>query len=241
MDQNRFDDIAKNLASGADRRAVLKRMGGGILGGLLAAAGVGAAQAAQKKGGYGQEKVDICHCQGEGQKRRCKTLHIPEQAAKKHLGNYEEDYRGKCKSTAPTCPPPPKCKYGCKGSKCAPPPDTDTCPQTGYNAPCSEKCPCRKVDETKPWQYQCVVKDGDEETTCDACVKAGHKPDPDTHIDHCCEGLELIEGVCQKPEVCKNPATCDPKVYPSQCCAKYECVPNAYDRSTGTCKAVTPA
>jgi len=46
MDGSRFDDITRALAAGASRRAVLRRLGAGLAGVGLAAAGRGAARAA---------------------------------------------------------------------------------------------------------------------------------------------------------------------------------------------------
>ena len=50
MDKDRFDDVVKSLAAGADRRSVLKRIAGGALGGLLGLAGASRAGATHKKG-----------------------------------------------------------------------------------------------------------------------------------------------------------------------------------------------
>ena len=45
MDQDRFDDLARTLASTTSRRTVLKSLAGGAAGGLLALLGVGEAAA----------------------------------------------------------------------------------------------------------------------------------------------------------------------------------------------------
>ncbi len=58
MDPKRFDDVAKALANDADRRTVLKRAAGGLVGGLLALAGVNV-EAADKKGKKGKKP---CPC-----------------------------------------------------------------------------------------------------------------------------------------------------------------------------------
>jgi len=105
MEQDKFDDIAKAMAGGADRRSVLKRIAGGVLGGLFAV-GAGQAEAAKKQCGK-----DGAKCHGTG--HCCKGYYC----YKKNGGPY-----GKCTKKAPTSPPPPPAckKYGEKCSSSSP-------------------------------------------------------------------------------------------------------------------------
>ena len=58
MDGDRFDSVARKLAEGASRREVLRKIGGGVLGGTLAVVGLRRSGAAQA------DKVGICHNTG---------------------------------------------------------------------------------------------------------------------------------------------------------------------------------
>ena len=78
MDQDRFDDIAKSLAAGADRRSLLKRVAGGALGGLLALrGGLAAAQPGCRRERHPCEGNQdccpglVCLRTGAGSARRC--------------------------------------------------------------------------------------------------------------------------------------------------------------------------
>ena len=133
MDQDRFDNVVKSLATGADRRSVLKRIAGGALGGLLALRGGAAvAQPGCRQEGHPCEGNQVC-CPG----LVCTPAAGPGQAAR---------------CTAPTPPPPPKCGYEkapcntktpcCKGYYCK----NGYCKkQCGYEkAFCNAKTPCCK-------------------------------------------------------------------------------------------------
>jgi hypothetical protein len=57
MDPKRFDDLSKGLAAATSRRSLVKGIGGGILGGALALAGLGRA-------GAKPARVGVCHKTG---------------------------------------------------------------------------------------------------------------------------------------------------------------------------------
>ena len=78
MDQDRFDNVVKSLASGADRRSVLKRVAGGALAGLLALrGGQAAAQPGCRRAGHPCEGNQeccpglVCRVTGPGNAARC--------------------------------------------------------------------------------------------------------------------------------------------------------------------------
>ncbi|MBA2276878.1 MAG: hypothetical protein H0W06_03870 [Chloroflexia bacterium] len=62
MDGQRFDELAKTLATGNSRRRLLQRATGGALGGVLALIGVSGGRAQNNDGP--PEKVGICHRTG---------------------------------------------------------------------------------------------------------------------------------------------------------------------------------
>jgi len=64
LDHDRFDDLARTLATGTSRRQALKLLGGSLTGGLLAALGVGTAVADEcKRNGKPCKKDSQC-CSG---------------------------------------------------------------------------------------------------------------------------------------------------------------------------------
>jgi len=214
MEQDKFDDIAKAMAGGADRRSVLKRIAGGVLGGLFAV-GAGQAEAAKKQCGK-----DGAKCHGTG--HCCKGYYC----YKKNGGPY-----GKCTKKAPTSPPPPpackkdyeKCSSG--GECCSKYCDT----AKGYG-----KCKPKPVSPPPP---PCTPK------TCDYYKgKCGTFDDKcgGTVYCGCPKGYDCDKGYCkeQKPApVCGNWCSPYDKVdsCPTGCYCKkvgdksYVCAPGDYD------------
>ena len=62
MDPRRFDELSKGLASRSSRRSVVKGLGAGVLGGVLAMAGLGKASAKPPA------RVGVCHLTGNANK-----------------------------------------------------------------------------------------------------------------------------------------------------------------------------
>src|SRR5436309_15376 len=60
MLMSRFDDVAKALAGGLSRRDAMKRIGGGLLGALAAAVGLGSAGAGKARGDEPATCQDYC-------------------------------------------------------------------------------------------------------------------------------------------------------------------------------------
>ena len=58
MDGNRFDSITRKLAEGVSRREVLRKLGGSVLGGTLAMAGL------RRTGAVPAGKIGVCHNTG---------------------------------------------------------------------------------------------------------------------------------------------------------------------------------
>jgi len=164
MDPKRFDDVAKALANDADRRTVLKRAAGGLVGGLLALAGVNVGEAADKKGKKG--------------KKPCPCDKTTEKCVKDSKGKWT------CVPKTPVCTPNyAKCDDGkdcCSGycdttkgyGKCAPKPVTPPCtPKT-----CSYyKGKCGTFDDKCGGTVTCSCPTG---KTCDKGYCKEQKPAP---------------------------------------------------------------
>jgi hypothetical protein len=107
MDQTRFDELARGLASGATRRRLVQgaavALAGGI--GLTAAGGVFArkgkqglrAQSTGKGKGKGQEKVELCHKPGTADQEEIVVAQPAVQAHLKH-----GDSEGVCPCSRPS-------------------------------------------------------------------------------------------------------------------------------------------
>lgn len=67
MDQERFDELARGLVSGATRRGMLRNLTGAALGGILVAVGVSEAETRKKKrGGKRKRRRSQCASCGDG-------------------------------------------------------------------------------------------------------------------------------------------------------------------------------
>jgi len=138
MDDKRFDDVAKALAIGADRRSILKRAAGGALAGvagLLALSSRGAkGQPGCRQAGHPCEGNQVCcpglECRvtGPGNARRCTARPTPTPPPKK------------CAHKGESCKHKPCCYgYECKDYYCR---EKPTCGYKG--AYCSATKPCCK-------------------------------------------------------------------------------------------------
>jgi hypothetical protein len=75
MDQERFDQLARGLASGTTRRGMVRQFTGAALGGILVAVGISEAGAKKQKHGHGKgkassagkDKVAVCHYDADAQ------------------------------------------------------------------------------------------------------------------------------------------------------------------------------
>lgn len=111
MDQDRFDAIIRSLASGGNRRTLLRRMISGVLGGVLAVTGGEALAAAGR--------VRICHFP-PGRARRGVVKIVPRDTLQTHLRHGDFRITGSARRTSAACQT--QCRGGrawCDGICCS--------------------------------------------------------------------------------------------------------------------------
>ena len=173
MDQTRFDELARGLATGATRRRVFQGVAAAVVGGVgLTAAGSALARKgkkgvrAQGKGngkGRGQEKVEVCHKPGTPAEQ---TLVVAAPALKAHLAHG--DTEGPC-CTGPCCDGGDACGTT-EGRECG----TDASETPCYCASTVEGGGnCFLGDPDNCARNECTTSDADDDTGCaagEACV-----------------------------------------------------------------------
>ena len=89
------------------------------------------------------EKVYICHCEPQ---KKCVTLHIAPPAARRHLAEHKDDYRGRCVEPTPTTEPTKRWCFPCEnGDKLQ--------VENGIHKWCAEAIPQSKdPDIGFPWE-----------------------------------------------------------------------------------------
>jgi len=145
MDQERFDTIAKTWAAGADRRSLLKRTAGAVLGGLFALNARKAAATCVPKDGACDPDHDYC-CSGykcDRYKKVCKPepICVPKDGACKPDDDKCCDGY-KCDRDKKVCKPEPICIPKDKACK----PDDDKCCDGYYCHRDKKVCKPEKVD-----------------------------------------------------------------------------------------------
>lgn len=205
MDQDRFDDITKGFAAGADRRSVIKRIAGGVVGSVLAL-GVSQVDARKKKRRRTKCAKEGAACSG---KACCSGL--------------------TCDPIGQTCvadtPPPPPPPVTCAvGTPCNPKiktscGDPNTCECIGIIDDLLRGTfhyECRNVEVCRETYYSCTVG-APEESRFDCCSdddyckpvfgKKGYcKPKPTCPVHNQCEyeGESCAENDEDKGCVCKR-------------------------------------
>jgi hypothetical protein len=103
MEQERFDQLARGLAAGFSRRGMVRNLAGAAVGGILLAAGTGAAGATtrQRSGRKDRNRAGVS---ASRKKRRCKSPNTKCGKGKK----------------APCC----TCQQDCSGNSCVPKSET---------------------------------------------------------------------------------------------------------------------
>jgi len=179
MDHKEFDQTIREMTiTGTSRRTIFKKIAVAAVTGVAGAAvltnvATDEVDAKGKRSNRGRgrtKKFEVCHCEGQGQSKNCKTLELgSRKAVAKHVKNHEADYAGPCIVTDPDPDPDPKnfcdtregkaCECGCdrEAGKCSKCPDPGVCPTN----PCltNEDCAITKPSLTNGGGYpvcECV-------------------------------------------------------------------------------------
>jgi hypothetical protein len=194
MDQERFDDITKALANGSDRRSVMKRLAGGMLGGVAALSIVGA---------DAKRKKNRNKCAKEG--ASCTTKSCCSGLT--------------CDATSSTCvaptPPPPPPVTCAVGTKCNPKVktscgDPNTCECLGIVDDILRATfhyECRTVETCRPTYHSCTVG-APKESRFDCCSEGDY-----------CKPVIGKKGFCKPKPTCPVHNQCE---YEGQSCAENE-------------------
>jgi hypothetical protein len=221
MDQDKFDDITKALAGDSDRRSVIKRLAGGLLGGVLA---VGAAGADARK------RRHRPRCGTEGVQCRTKSCC---QGFVCDTAVTSPTY-GRCIVKAVSPPPPPICRP--TGEKCNPKVknscgDPNACECVGIvdpNQAINNPHPtfayrCRPIEFCRATYNSCLV----------GASQASHQA--------CCNGNDYCKPIDRKNGFCKPKPTCPAQLkwINATCGGKwdgYPCQQSATDHKGCVCK-----
>lgn len=220
MDGHKFDDLARRLAVGTDRRSVLKRLAAGAAAGALGLAGRGAGAAPRKKAS--SQKVAICHATGS-KTNPYVLIQVSANATKQGHGGHEGDIipAPKDQSGKPYCPGAGGCKDDNEcgtGKTCK----DGVCECGAGSKPCGDACIPEK-DCCTGGQPGCP--DGKE---CDPAGSGTCKPKPPT----CGTGQKPCGTTCIAQDVCCTEG--QPGCAPGFHCDGGSCVPDSED---GTCPA----
>ena len=125
MDQERFDEVARGLASGISRRGMVRNLTGTAIGGILVAVGTSDAGARKKKRGSGKgkrrsqgrskaeraDKVAVCHYDADAE--TWELINVSKSGWDNGHSKHEQDYllEGDC-CTDGDCPGDESCRDG---------------------------------------------------------------------------------------------------------------------------------
>ncbi len=237
MDQRRFDDLARSTAVGASRRALLRGLAGGALGGALALLGGGSARAQNRCSAFCKElppgrergrcRADCAH--GEGLFVRCgedpDRLCLAADGTAICCDAGRPCVDGACEPPPP--PPPPPGGDGC------------VCSLTAEGEPCAadgECCTGYCADEYGLGQAICTYG----EVMC-AGVGAFCANDADGGNECCSDVCEGCACTCLAPgTACETDRPCCGRCEAGRCCSAVDdpCTDGS-DCGSGFCNAGT--
>ncbi len=266
MDDHRFDDLTRRLATGRTRRSVLKGLVGG--GAALLATGAGSALAKPSP----EKKVTVCHY--DANTGQHVEISIAQKALASHLQQHPEDEEGACEACTPV-----GCQYGewSVWSACSVECGTGTvtrsravlvegsCGGVACNssalveqAPCTmQPCDCGPIPECQPGQCgprfdNCGKQVGfciDQSVTCTPGICGPLKDACGTTVGNCLDYTKTCSPTACGPLLddcgnvvgnCEQGCACDPTPFEVACDGL--CGTTASDgcNSTWTCPACPP-